>query len=78
MTTTNTADAPVTTHQPSSKFPIDLSALKPLQLDPASPTLTPEQRETLKHISALLKKTSLLDLLFFAGGIQSSLVIGTL
>jgi len=33
----------------SESFPIDLSGLKPLKLDPAKSTLTPEQRETLKH-----------------------------
>ncbi len=30
------------------RFPIDLGAYKPLALDPANPTLTDEQRETLK------------------------------
>src|SRR5688572_24713169 len=30
-------------------FPIDLKQLKPLKLDPSRPTLSPEQRETLKH-----------------------------
>jgi transketolase len=33
----------------TDKFPIDLSALKPLKLDPAKTTLTAEQRETLQH-----------------------------
>src|SRR5688572_6060036 len=33
----------------SESFPIDLSALKPLKLDPSKPKLTGEQRETLKH-----------------------------
>jgi transketolase len=33
----------------SESFPIDLSAFKPLKLDPAKSTLTSEQRETLKH-----------------------------
>ncbi|MCU0537040.1 MAG: transketolase [Hydrococcus sp. Prado102] len=32
----------------NSTFPIDLAAYKPLTLDPANPTLTDEQRETLK------------------------------
>jgi transketolase len=32
----------------TTQFPIDLGAYKPLKLDPASPTLTSEQRETLK------------------------------
>jgi transketolase len=32
----------------NSTFPIDLAAYKPLELDPANPTLTEEQRETLK------------------------------
>jgi transketolase len=32
----------------NSTFPIDLAAYKPLALDPANPTLTDEQRETLK------------------------------
>jgi transketolase len=33
----------------SEKFPIDLSALKPLKLDPRSPALTAEQRAALVH-----------------------------
>ena len=32
----------------TTRFPIDLGAYKPLALDPANPTLTDEQRETLK------------------------------
>lgn len=34
---------------PSTSFPIDLSALKPLKLDPAVPVLTDEQKATLRH-----------------------------
>ncbi|HEY0707242.1 MAG TPA: transketolase, partial [Polyangia bacterium] len=34
---------------PSETFPIDLSALKPLKLDPRATALTNEQREILKH-----------------------------
>ncbi len=34
---------------PTEKFPIDLSALKPLKLDPAVTTLTAEQRAALQH-----------------------------
>ena len=33
----------------TENFPIDLSQLKPLALDPSKETLTDEQRETLKH-----------------------------
>jgi len=33
----------------TENFPIDLSALKPLKLDPSRQTLTPEQRDTLKQ-----------------------------
>jgi len=33
----------------NEKFPIDLSALKPLSLDPAKPALSAEQKEILKH-----------------------------
>lgn len=33
---------------PNAPFPIDLSAYQPLKLDPANPTLTPEQRSILK------------------------------
>lgn len=33
----------------SEVFPIDLKALKPLALDPSVTTLTPEQKETLRH-----------------------------
>lgn len=34
---------------PTETFPIDLSALKPLKLDPKAPSLTAEQKATLKH-----------------------------
>src|SRR3954469_8162525 len=34
---------------PTENFPIDLSALKPLKLDPKVETLTDEQRATLRH-----------------------------
>lgn len=34
---------------PSETFPIDLSALKPLALDPRATSLTPEQKDTLRH-----------------------------
>lgn len=33
----------------TGQFPIDLSALRPLALDPGAPGLTPEQRDTLTH-----------------------------
>ncbi|MBC7785220.1 MAG: transketolase [Burkholderiales bacterium] len=33
----------------SEKFPIDLSAMKPLKLNPANPKLTPDEMATLKH-----------------------------
>jgi transketolase len=33
----------------SETFPIDLSALKPLSLDPKNTTLTPDQKATLRH-----------------------------
>ncbi len=36
-------------------FPIDLSALKPLKLDPANTTLSAEQKEVLKHNIALCR-----------------------
>src|SRR4051794_16568429 len=45
MTTTATAPAP----SKSESFPIDLSALKPLKLDPSKQTLTPEEKATLQH-----------------------------
>lgn len=38
----------MTVTQTKPTFPIDLSAYKPLALDPANPTLTAEQREALK------------------------------
>lgn len=34
---------------PTPNFPIDLSALKPLKLDPKKPTLSEEEKATLKH-----------------------------
>src|SRR5690242_18529366 len=34
---------------PTETFPIDLSALKPLKLDPKVPSLTAEQKATLQH-----------------------------
>ena len=34
---------------PTETFPIDLKALKPLKLDPARTTLTPEEKATLQH-----------------------------
>ena len=34
---------------PTEAFPIDLSALKPLKLDPAATALTAEQKATLQH-----------------------------
>src|SRR4051794_7490605 len=34
---------------PNETFPIDLSALKPLQLDPANSTLTDEEKAVLRH-----------------------------
>ena len=46
--TTATA-TPSSAQTGTEKFPIDLSALKPLKLDPSKQTLTPEQRDTLKH-----------------------------
>ncbi|MBD2772318.1 transketolase C-terminal domain-containing protein [Iningainema tapete] len=38
----------MTTTTVKASFPIDLGAYKPLALDPANPTLTPEQRSTLQ------------------------------
>ncbi|MBP0001351.1 MAG: transketolase [Cyanobacteria bacterium SID2] len=40
-----------------TKFPIDLSAYKPLELDPTVPELTDDQRETLKNNIQLLRDT---------------------
>src|SRR5688572_13238884 len=39
----------------SETFPIDLSALKPLKLDPKNSRLTPEQLDVLKHNIALCR-----------------------
>ena len=41
----------------SETFPIDLSQLKPLKLDPKQPKLTPDQVATLKHNIALCRDT---------------------
>jgi len=42
---------------PNETFPIDLKALRPLKLDPASASLTDEQRATLKHNIQLCRDT---------------------
>src|SRR5215208_4216781 len=41
----------------TESFPIDLSALKPLKLDPSRQTLTAEERDTLKHNIQLCRDT---------------------
>jgi transketolase len=42
---------------PNETFPIDLTALRPLKLDPASASLTDEQRATLEHNIQLCRDT---------------------
>ena len=49
MTTATATPSSAAAATGAEKFPIDLSALKPLKLDPSRQTLTPEQRETLQH-----------------------------
>jgi transketolase len=44
-----TIAAPAVASSQRETFPIDLSALKPLKLDPSRTTLTPEQKSTLQH-----------------------------
>src|SRR5579859_382716 len=41
----------------NTRFPIDLSKLKPLKLDPAVPILTDEQKATLQHNIQLCRDT---------------------
>src|SRR3954469_14655601 len=48
---------------PTENFPIDLSALKPLKLDPKVETLTDEQRATLRHNIQLCRDA----IVFFTG-----------
>src|SRR5688500_580422 len=48
-TATATTTSAATGGTANEKFPIDLSALKPLKLDPSRTTLTPEQKATLQH-----------------------------
>ena len=45
----STATAPAPAAQSAEKFPIDLSRIKPLKLDPKRPSLTPDELATLKH-----------------------------
>jgi hypothetical protein len=41
----------------STRFPIDLSTLEPLKLDPAVSVLTDEQKVTLRHIQIWVTAT---------------------
>jgi hypothetical protein len=44
-------------HMANETFPIDLSKLQPLKLDPAVTTLTDAQKATLKHNIQLCRDT---------------------